>query len=154
LQVDNDKEKGVSSGRKSISERLDDEVRDTKIKFLSGFNQETEDDKSSWTALVASLKPEYPKYTPLLAKILECIVQKATSDDKFSHQKEVINISFSFYVSLHLTMLNKKNVQTILPHLWLDNIEQVFGFFFFFFVNHYYVQCSKFQCLLLNELIS
>uniref|UniRef100_A0A0D3F8K4 tripeptidyl-peptidase II n=1 Tax=Oryza barthii TaxID=65489 RepID=A0A0D3F8K4_9ORYZ len=89
-KVDNDKEKGVSSGRKSISERLDDEVRDTKIKFLSGFNQETEDDKSSWTALVASLKSEYPKYTPLLAKILECIVQKATSDDKFSHQKEII----------------------------------------------------------------
>uniref|UniRef100_A0A0E0CPF6 tripeptidyl-peptidase II n=1 Tax=Oryza meridionalis TaxID=40149 RepID=A0A0E0CPF6_9ORYZ len=89
-KVDNDKEKGVSSGRKSISERLDDEVRDTKIKFLSGFNQETEDDKSSWTALVASLKSEYPKYTPLLAKILECIVQKATSDDKISHQKEII----------------------------------------------------------------
>uniref|UniRef100_A0A0E0K3A0 tripeptidyl-peptidase II n=1 Tax=Oryza punctata TaxID=4537 RepID=A0A0E0K3A0_ORYPU len=89
-KVDNDKEKGVSSGKKSISERLNEEVRDTKIKFLSGFNQETEDDKSSWMALVASLKSEYPKYTPLLAKILECIVQKATSDDKISHQKEII----------------------------------------------------------------
>ncbi|XP_006647647.1 tripeptidyl-peptidase 2 [Oryza brachyantha] len=88
-KVDNDKEKGVSAGRKSISERLDEEVRDTKIKFLSGFNQETEDDKSSWMELVASLKAEYPKYTPLLAKILECIVQKAT-DDKISHQKEII----------------------------------------------------------------
>uniref|UniRef100_A0A0D9VJ70 Tripeptidyl-peptidase 2 n=1 Tax=Leersia perrieri TaxID=77586 RepID=A0A0D9VJ70_9ORYZ len=89
-KVDNDKEKGVSAGRKSISERLDEEVRDTKIKFLSGFNQETEDDKSSWMGLVASLKSEYPKYTPLLAKILECVVQKATSDDKISHQKEII----------------------------------------------------------------
>ncbi|KAF0915843.1 hypothetical protein E2562_039168 [Oryza meyeriana var. granulata] len=89
-KVDNDKEKGVSAVRKSISERLDEEVRDTKIKFLSGFNQETEDDKSSWMELVTSLKSEYPRYTPLLAKILECIVQKATSDDKISHQKEVI----------------------------------------------------------------
>ncbi|WVZ74309.1 hypothetical protein U9M48_022508 [Paspalum notatum var. saurae] len=33
---------------------------------------------------------EYPKYTPLLTKILECVLQKATCDDKISHEKEVI----------------------------------------------------------------
>ncbi|KAG8059976.1 hypothetical protein GUJ93_ZPchr0002g26195 [Zizania palustris] len=88
-KVDNDKGNGVSAGRKSISEKLDEEVRDIKIKFLSGFNQDTEDDKSAWMELVASLKSEYPKYTPLLAKILERIVQKGCSDDKIGYQKEV-----------------------------------------------------------------
>uniref|UniRef100_M8AQP4 tripeptidyl-peptidase II n=1 Tax=Aegilops tauschii TaxID=37682 RepID=M8AQP4_AEGTA len=90
-KVDDTKEKGVSvETKKSISERLNDEVRDTKIKFLSGLKQDNEDNKSAWTELVASLKSEYPKYTPLLAKILECVLQESTSDDKISHHKEVI----------------------------------------------------------------
>ncbi|TVU28818.1 hypothetical protein EJB05_20353, partial [Eragrostis curvula] len=58
-KVDDDQEKGVSVGKKSISERLDEES-------------------------------EYPKYTPLLTKILECVLQKTTGDDKISHQKEVV----------------------------------------------------------------
>uniref|UniRef100_A0ACD5ZLK2 Uncharacterized protein n=1 Tax=Avena sativa TaxID=4498 RepID=A0ACD5ZLK2_AVESA len=90
-KVDDNKEKGVSVGtEKSVSERLNDEVRDTKIKFLSSLKKEKEDNKSAWTELVASLKSEYPKYTPLFAKILECVLQESTSDDKISHHKEVI----------------------------------------------------------------
>ncbi|KQK00668.1 tripeptidyl-peptidase 2 isoform X2 [Brachypodium distachyon] len=90
-KVDDSKEKGGSIGmKKSISERLNEEVRDTKIKFLSSIKQESEDQKSAWAELVASLKSEYPKYTPLLAKILECVLQEAPSDDKISHHKEVI----------------------------------------------------------------
>ncbi|CAM0944651.1 unnamed protein product [Alopecurus aequalis] len=90
-KVDDNKEKGVSVGtKKSVSERLSDEVRDTKIKFLSSLKQENEDHKSAWTELVASLKSEYPKYTPLLSKILDCLLQESTSDDKISHYKEVI----------------------------------------------------------------
>lgn len=90
-KVDDNKEKEVSVGtKKSVSERLNDEVRDTKIKFLSSIKQENEDQKSGWTELVASLKSEYPKYTPLFAKILECVLQESTSDDKISHHKEVI----------------------------------------------------------------
>ncbi|RCV07666.1 hypothetical protein SETIT_1G263600v2 [Setaria italica] len=88
-KVNDDKEKGVSVGTKSISEQLVEEVRDTKIKFLSSLKQETEEDKSAWSELVASLKSEYPKYTPLLAKILECVLRKA-NDDKIGHEKEVI----------------------------------------------------------------
>ncbi|KAM0869156.1 hypothetical protein ACQ4PT_040859 [Festuca glaucescens] len=90
-KIDDNTEKGVSVGtKKSVSERLNDEVRDTKIKFLSSLKQENEDDKSAWTELVASLKSEYPKYTPLFAKILECVLQESTADDKISHHKEVI----------------------------------------------------------------
>ncbi|PUZ76946.1 hypothetical protein GQ55_1G331000 [Panicum hallii var. hallii] len=89
-KVNDDKDKSVSVGTKTISEQLVEEVRDTKIKFLSRLKQETEEDKSAWSELVASLKSEYPKYTPLLAKILECVLQKATYDDKIGHEKEVI----------------------------------------------------------------
>ncbi|TVU28813.1 hypothetical protein EJB05_20346, partial [Eragrostis curvula] len=89
-KVDDDQEKGVSVGKKSISERLDEEVRDTKIKFLFSLKQESDDDKSAWLELVASLKSEYPKYTPLLTKILECVLQKTTGDDKIGHQKEAM----------------------------------------------------------------
>nr|CAB3447450.1 unnamed protein product [Digitaria exilis] len=89
--VNGDKEKAGSVGTKSISEQLAEEVRDTKIKFLSSLKQETEEDKSAWSELVASLKSEYPKYTPLLAKILECVLQKAAYDDKIGHEKEVID---------------------------------------------------------------
>uniref|UniRef100_A0ACD5Z3T0 Uncharacterized protein n=1 Tax=Avena sativa TaxID=4498 RepID=A0ACD5Z3T0_AVESA len=90
-KVDDNKEKGVSVGtKKSVSERLNDEVRDTKIKFLSSLKKEEEDNKSAWTELVTSLKSEYPKYTPLFAKILECVLQESTSNDKISHHKEVI----------------------------------------------------------------
>ncbi|KAL6634882.1 hypothetical protein ACP70R_027553 [Stipagrostis hirtigluma subsp. patula] len=89
-KVDDDKEKGGSVGTKSISERLNEEVRDTKIKFLSSLKQESEDEKSAWSKLVASLKSEYPKYTPLLTKILECVLQRTTYDDKTNHEKEVI----------------------------------------------------------------
>nr|CAB3450616.1 unnamed protein product [Digitaria exilis] len=88
--VNGDKEKAGSVGTKSISEQLAEEVRDTKIKFLSSLKQENEEDKSAWSELVASLKSEYPKYTPLLAKILECVLQKTAYDDKIGHEKEVI----------------------------------------------------------------
>jgi tripeptidyl-peptidase-2 len=102
-KVDDDKEKTVSVGTKSMSEHLDEEVRDTKIKFLSSFKQETDDDKSTWLELVASLKSEYPKYTPLLSKILECVLQK-TCDDKIRHQKELTRL---------WTVLTQRNWQSI-----------------------------------------
>jgi hypothetical protein len=42
------------------------------------------------------LQSEYPKYTPLFAKILECVLQESTSDDKISHHKEVTDIDCLF----------------------------------------------------------
>ncbi|KAK3154839.1 hypothetical protein QOZ80_2BG0195730 [Eleusine coracana subsp. coracana] len=105
-KVDDDKEKAVSVGTKSISEQLDEEVRDTKIKFLSSLKQETDDDKSSWLELVASLKSEYPKYTPLLTKILECVLQK-TCDDKISHQKEIVAAADEVVASIDTEELAK-----------------------------------------------
>jgi tripeptidyl-peptidase-2 len=41
--------------------------------------------------VLGMLQSEYPKYTPLLAKILECVLRKANGD-KIGHEKEVTAI--------------------------------------------------------------
>lgn len=40
--------------------------------------------------LCFSLQSEYPKYTPLLAKILEGLVSRSIIEDKVLHEKEVV----------------------------------------------------------------
>ncbi|WZY85249.1 hypothetical protein YC2023_031633 [Brassica napus] len=89
---DEDK-KAVSSTNscKSVSERLEQEVRDTKIKFLGNLKQETEEERSEWKKLCACLKSEYPSYTPLLAKILEGLLSRSEGGDKISHHEEIID---------------------------------------------------------------
>ncbi|KAH0935292.1 hypothetical protein HID58_012409 [Brassica napus] len=84
--------KAVSStdSCKSVSERLEQEVRDTKIKFLGNLKQETEEERSEWKKLCACLKSEYPSYTPLLAKILEGLLSRSEGEDKISHYEEII----------------------------------------------------------------
>ncbi|KAF2533244.1 hypothetical protein F2Q70_00032854 [Brassica cretica] len=85
--------KAVSSTNscKSVSERLEQEVRDTKIKFLGNLKQETEEERSEWKKLCACLKSEYPSYTPLLAKILEGLLSRSEGGDKISHHEEIID---------------------------------------------------------------
>jgi tripeptidyl-peptidase-2 len=75
---------------KSVSERLEQEVRDTKIKFLGNLKQETEEERSEWRKLCTCLKSEYPDYTPLLAKILEGLLSRSDAGDKISHHEEII----------------------------------------------------------------
>ncbi|KAF3597894.1 hypothetical protein DY000_02026985 [Brassica cretica] len=89
---DEDK-KAVSSTNscKSVSERLEQEVRDTKIKFLGNLKQETEEERSEWKKLCACLKSEYPSNTPLLAKILEGLLSLSEGGDKISHHEEIID---------------------------------------------------------------
>ncbi|PIA53523.1 hypothetical protein AQUCO_00900248v1 [Aquilegia coerulea] len=66
-------------------------VRDAKIKFLSRLKQGTEEERSEWRELCASLKSEYPKYTPLLVKILDCLVSQTGEEDRIHYNKEVID---------------------------------------------------------------
>ncbi|OAY69901.1 Tripeptidyl-peptidase 2 [Ananas comosus] len=87
-KADEDKGKGTSACTKSVSERLEEEVRDAKIKFLSSLKRDTEEEKAVWKELTASFKSEYPNYTPLLAKILESLLSGAANEDKFSHSEE------------------------------------------------------------------
>ncbi|XP_061350960.1 tripeptidyl-peptidase 2 isoform X2 [Gastrolobium bilobum] len=91
-KIDEDKEKGTClSSKKTVSERLKEEVRDAKVKVLGSLKQETDEELLEWKELSASLKSEYPKYTPLVARILEGIVSRNNIKDKISHDEEVID---------------------------------------------------------------
>ncbi|XP_044468114.1 tripeptidyl-peptidase 2-like isoform X2 [Mangifera indica] len=90
-KVDEEKGKGSSTCTKTVSELLREEVRDAKIKVLGSLKQDTDEECSEWKKLSASLKSEYPKYTPLLAKILEGLLSRSNVGDKICHKEEVIN---------------------------------------------------------------
>ncbi|XVF50835.1 hypothetical protein PTKIN_Ptkin04bG0135800 [Pterospermum kingtungense] len=91
-KTDEDKGKGsLSACDKPIAERIEEEVRDAKIKVFGGLKQDTDEDCSEWKKLAQSLKSEYPKYTPLLAKILESLLSRSFIGDKFHHHEEVID---------------------------------------------------------------
>ncbi|KAF6162219.1 hypothetical protein GIB67_008348 [Kingdonia uniflora] len=80
-----------STNIKNVSERLKEEVRDAKIKFFGSLKQNTEEERSEWKELCASLKSEYPNYTPLLAKILEDLLSRSGDDEKIRYNEEVID---------------------------------------------------------------
>ncbi|KAK9063197.1 hypothetical protein SSX86_017067 [Deinandra increscens subsp. villosa] len=90
-KVDEDKGKNSTSktSTKSVSERLEEEVRDVKIKILATLKQGTDDERAEWKKLSIALKAEYPKYTPLLAQILEGLLSQEV-EDKTHHYEEII----------------------------------------------------------------
>ncbi|GER51008.1 tripeptidyl-peptidase [Striga asiatica] len=90
-QLDGDKGKrSLSSGSKTVSEQLEEEVRDAKIRVLSNLKQSTDEERSDWRKLSITLKSEYPKYTPLLAKTLEVLISWNNVEDKVHHYEEII----------------------------------------------------------------
>lgn len=89
-KMDEDKGKTGSIGTKSVSERLVEEVRDAKIRVLSSLKRGSEEEHKTWNELSATLKGEYPNYTPLLAKILEGIVSGGADEDKIRYNQEII----------------------------------------------------------------
>ncbi|KAL5708116.1 tripeptidyl-peptidase II [Ranunculus cassubicifolius] len=91
-KVDEDKGKDSSLPcSKTVRERLEEEVRDAKIKFFVSLKPATEEERSEWKDLCASLKSDYPNYTPLLSKILECLASRTGEDDKTSFNQEIVD---------------------------------------------------------------
>lgn len=91
-KLDMNKEKEVSICNKNISEHLEEEVRDAKIRLLSSYKCRSEDDRLAWMKFAASLKEEYPTYTLLFSKILESLLSKDTDEkNKLNHHHEIIN---------------------------------------------------------------
>ncbi|THG07936.1 hypothetical protein TEA_023335 [Camellia sinensis var. sinensis] len=91
-KLDEDKGKGCNTAcTKSVSERLEEEVRDAKIRVLASLKQGTAEECLEWKKLSSSLKSEYPKYTPLLAKILEGLLSQNNVEDKIPHLEEIID---------------------------------------------------------------
>ncbi|RAL51416.1 hypothetical protein DM860_010918 [Cuscuta australis] len=87
----NDKlEESSSICAKNVSEKLYAEVRDAKINVLVSLNQGTDEEHTEWRKLSITLKSEYPKYTTLLAKILECLLSQNNVRDKIRHHEEII----------------------------------------------------------------
>lgn len=99
IKLDEDKGKS-SSDTKSVSERLEEEVRDAKIKILASLNQGTDEERAEWKKLSQSLKSEYHKYTPLLAKILEGVLSRSNIEDKFHHFIEIISAADEVVASI------------------------------------------------------
>ncbi|KAK3220701.1 hypothetical protein Dsin_014671 [Dipteronia sinensis] len=89
-KVGEDKGKDSPACTKTVSESYEEEVRDLKIKILGSLKQDTDEECSEWKKLAACLKSEYPKYTPLLAKILEGLLSQGSVGDKVRHNGKVI----------------------------------------------------------------
>ncbi|KAI8029953.1 Tripeptidyl-peptidase 2 [Camellia lanceoleosa] len=85
------REKVVPRLAQKVSEWLEEEVRDAKIKVLASLKQGTVEECLEWKKLSSSLKSEYPKYTPLLAKILEGLLSQNNVEDKIPHLEEIID---------------------------------------------------------------
>ncbi|KAH6782852.1 tripeptidyl peptidase ii [Perilla frutescens var. hirtella] len=107
-QLDEDKGKGSSSGcTKSVAEQLEEEVRDAKIKVLSSLKRTTDEERSEWKKLSTKLKSEYPKYTPLLAKLLEALVSQNNIEDNIHHYEEIIAAANEVIESIDTEQLAK-----------------------------------------------
>ncbi|XP_074282195.1 tripeptidyl-peptidase 2 [Silene latifolia] len=121
-----DEEKGKSSSgssTKSVAERLVEEVRDAKINFLTSLKQNSDEERSEWKKLSLSLKSEYPKYTPLLAKILEGVLSQDNLKDKCRHLEEVISAADEVIDSIDRDELAKNLSQKSVPE---DDEEERF----------------------------
>ncbi|KAL9662725.1 hypothetical protein QQ045_027559 [Rhodiola kirilowii] len=91
IKMEEDKGKGASPAcSKSVSERLEEEIRDAKIKVFASMKQNSCVELSEWKKLSESLKSEYPKYTPLLVRIMESLLSRSNIEDKFVHNEEII----------------------------------------------------------------
>ncbi|XP_020262585.1 tripeptidyl-peptidase 2-like [Asparagus officinalis] len=86
--MDEDRGKASSICSKSIVERLQEEVRDAKIRILSSLKRNSEEERKAWNAFSASLKEEFPNYTPLLTKILEGLIAGGSDEDNVHHNQE------------------------------------------------------------------
>ncbi|KAJ8437226.1 hypothetical protein Cgig2_012495 [Carnegiea gigantea] len=116
LKAEEDKGKASSTtSSKSVAERLEEEVRDAKIKLLTNLKQNTDEERSEWKKLSLSLKAEYPKYTPLLAKILEGVLSQGDVKDKCQHLEEVIGAADEVIDSIDRDELAKYLSQKSVP---------------------------------------
>ncbi|KAL8049661.1 hypothetical protein ABFX02_06G033300 [Erythranthe guttata] len=106
--IDVDKGKGSSSScTKSVAEQLEEEIRDAKIRVLSNIKQSTDEGRADWKKLSISLKSEYPKYTPLLAKILEALISQNNFEDKIQHYEEIVGAADEVIESIDTDELAK-----------------------------------------------
>ncbi|XP_024379679.1 tripeptidyl-peptidase 2 isoform X4 [Physcomitrium patens] len=77
-----EKEDGV---KKNVSDTLEEEVRDAKIKVLSSFLLSTKEEREEWEKLAESFKADYPKHLQLMIEILNKVSGlQGKEEEKFS----------------------------------------------------------------------
>ncbi|CAM6096265.1 unnamed protein product [Calypogeia fissa] len=67
--------------KKSVSVRLEEEVRDAKIKLLTSMPKTTKEECKEWDDLAFSLQTDYPKHLPLKVEILQKLAASQVKDD-------------------------------------------------------------------------
>jgi tripeptidyl-peptidase-2 len=76
--------------KKSVSEALDEEVRDAKIKVLSSLPLSTKEEREEWEKFSDSLKAEYAKHLQLMVEILNKVfASHGKGEEKFSDTKVI-----------------------------------------------------------------
>ncbi|GLJ21474.1 hypothetical protein SUGI_0396320 [Cryptomeria japonica] len=88
-----EKEKEKSSARSKISLdlRLEQAVRDSKLRILSSLPRDTMEEYEEWRNLATTLKLQYPQDTELLTSILGGLVSMSLNEENRKHQKEIID---------------------------------------------------------------
>ncbi|GAB2225922.1 hypothetical protein Drorol1_Dr00021697 [Drosera rotundifolia] len=61
------------------------------LQLLTSLRQSIEEERAEWEKISASLKAEYLKHTPLLAKILDALVTRNNVEDKVQHYEQIID---------------------------------------------------------------
>ncbi|KNA22818.1 hypothetical protein SOVF_030530 [Spinacia oleracea] len=112
--VEDKKDLSVSAS-KTVAERIEEEVRDAKMKVLTSLKQSSDEEREEWKKLSESLKSEYSRYTPLLAKILEGLLSQTNIEDKCSHLEEVIDAADEVIDSIDRDELAKFLSQKTVP---------------------------------------
>lgn len=76
--------------KKTVSQALDEEVRNAKIKVLSSLSLETKEELEDWERLADSLKVNYPNYLQLMVEILNKMYgSQGIGEAKFSVAKVI-----------------------------------------------------------------
>ncbi|KAG6541056.1 hypothetical protein Mapa_017543 [Marchantia paleacea] len=76
------KEKSSSEVKKSVTQSLEEEIRDAKIKVLSSLPISTKEERKDWDDLVVVLQTEYPKHLQLRVDILQKLAASQEKEDK------------------------------------------------------------------------
>ncbi|KAI5070002.1 hypothetical protein GOP47_0014345 [Adiantum capillus-veneris] len=82
-----EKQKEKDTGKKTLAQSFEEQVRDAKIKALSNLSRGTPEERKEWNDLASALKLEFPKNLKLLHEVLI----KVSATQKKEDGKDAIN---------------------------------------------------------------
>lgn len=85
-----EKQKDKDTGKKTLVQIFEDQVRDAKVKALSSLSRGTKEERKEWDDLASNLKLEFPKHLKLLHEILLKVSATQKKEDGKDGIEEVI----------------------------------------------------------------